>query len=74
MIVVFIIFFTACFVLFYSQLLKVHEGRLNERVKHAFASSAARDASLLAKKVYVRYISHEMRTPLNSTFMGLKFL
>ena len=73
-IVISMLAFTAGFVLLYSHLLKSREKRLTEKAKHAFASTASRDAVLLAKKMYVRYISHEMRTPLNSTFMGLKLL
>ena len=73
-IVISMLAFTAVTVLLYSQLLKHRESTLTEKAKHAFASTAARDAVLLAKKMYVRYISHEMRTPLNSTFMGLKLL
>ena len=73
-IVIIMIAFTGSLVLLYSYCLKIRERELTEGSKHAFASAAARDAVLLAKKIYVRYISHEMRTPLNSTFMGLKLL
>ena len=73
-IVVIMISFTGALVLLYSRCLKNREKKLTDVAKHAFASSASRDAVLLAKKIYVRYISHEMRTPLNSTFMGLKLL
>jgi signal transduction histidine kinase len=71
---VFLIAFTACVVLVYSKFVKNREIRLVEAAKLAFSSAASRDAVLLAKKSYVRYISHEMRTPLNSIFMGLKLL
>ena len=73
-IAVIMISFTGILVLLHSHCLKNREKRLTEVAKHAFASNASRDAVLLAKKMYVRYISHEMRTPLNSTFMGLKLL
>lgn len=71
---VFLIAFTACTVLLYSKWVKDREVRLVEAAKLAFSSAASREAVLLAKKSYVRYISHEMRTPLNSIFMGLKLL
>jgi signal transduction histidine kinase len=71
---VFLIAFTACIVLLYSKFVKNREIRFVEAAKLAFSSAASRDAVLLAKKSYVRYISHEMRTPLNSIFMGLKLL
>lgn len=74
MVVVFLIAFTALLVLFYSHLVKKRELMLLEVAKYSFANSAARDAVLLAKKVYVRYISHEMRTPLNAAYLGLKIL
>ena len=73
-IAVIMISFTGILVLLHSHCLKNREKRLTEVAKHAFASNVSRDAVLLAKKMYVRYISHEMRTPLNSTFMGLKLL
>lgn len=71
---VFLIAFTACAVVLYSKLVRDRESKLIEAANLAFTSAASRDAVMLAKKSYVRYISHEMRTPLNSIFMGLKLL
>jgi signal transduction histidine kinase len=31
-----------------------------------------KDAALSAKNTFLSYISHEMRTPLNSSFLGLQ--
>lgn len=73
-IVVFMIAFAAFLVFFYAHLVQRREKKFTEEVKHSFAGSAARDAVLLAKKVYVRYISHEIRTPLNAAYLGLKIL
>ena len=74
MIVVLLITFTAFLVLIYGHLVKKRELKLTEAAKYSFAGAAARDAVLLAKKVYVRYISHEIRTPLNAAYLGLKIL
>ena len=74
LIVVLLITFTAFLVLIYGHLVKKREMKLTEAAKYSFASAAARDAVLLAKKVYVRYISHEIRTPLNAAYLGLKIL
>ena len=69
-----IILFTFLLVLTYDKLVRIRvEAMIIERTK-AEAESAARDAILASKKVYVRYMSHEMRTPLNSVYMGLKLL
>lgn len=35
---------------------------------------AAKDHIIETRKAYVRYISHELRNPLNTVFMGLKLL
>ena len=73
-ITVFIIAFTATVVFVYGYLTKKREDRLKELAAQSFAEAKSRDAVLLAKKVYVRYMSHEMRTPLNTMHLGLKIL
>ena len=73
-IVVFIIAFTATVVFVYGFLTKKREDSLKELAVQSFAEAKSRDAVLLAKKVYVRYMSHEMRTPLNTMHLGLKIL
>ena len=72
--VVCIIAFTVFLVLFYGCLVRRQENIINEFTKLAFADDVTRDAVLLAKKIYVRYISHEMRTPLNAAYLGLKIV
>lgn len=73
-IVVLLIAFTTFLVLVNCHLARSREKELTESAKHSFAGAAAREAVLLAKKVYVRYISHEIRTPLNAAYLGLKVL
>ena len=73
-IVVLTISSTAFIVFLYGYLIKVRNARLQDRIKHSFAAATARDAVLLSKKVYIRYMSHEMRTPLNVVHLGLRIL
>ena len=53
---------------------KKWKDELKERIKHSYAEAKSREDALLAKKVYVRYMSHEMRTPLHVMHMELKVL
>lgn len=74
LIVVLIVAFTALVVSLYGYLIKIREDKIKELIKHSFAEAKSRDAVFLAKRVYVRYMSHEMRTPLNVMHLGLKIL
>ena len=74
LIVVLVIAATAFVTFIYIYLVKKLEDELNERIKHSYAEAKSRKDVLLAKKVYVRYMSHEMRTPLNVMHVGLKIL
>ena len=69
-----IVVFTFFLVSIYDHLVRMREGLLIDERTKAEAASAARHAVLRSKKVYVRYMSHEMRTPLNCAYMGLKLL
>ena len=73
-IVVFIIATTALVVSLYIYLMKKWEDVLKERIKHSYVEAKSRKDVLLAKRGYVRYMSHEMRTPLNIMHLGLKIL
>ena len=59
-----------CFLCLYLSLSYEEMGRRDKGADKAFF----REDALLAKKVYVHYISHEMRTPLNVMQLGLKVL
>ena len=73
-IVVSLIAFTAYSVFVYGRLVTRQEKKLTDMATYSSGETVSRDAVLLAKKKYVRYISHEMRTPLNAAFLGLKVL
>ena len=60
--------------LVYMCLSKKFERKLENERNANVTQEVARGAVLKAKKVYVRYISHEMRTPLNAAHLGLKIL
>ena len=74
LVVVLIIAATAFVAFIYTNLTKKWVHILNERIKHSFVGAKSREDVLLAKKMYVRYMSHEMRTPLNFMLLGLKIL
>ena len=74
LIVVLVIAATAFVTFIYIYLVKKLEDELKERIRHSYAEAKSRKDVLLAKKVYVRYMSHEMRTPLNVMHVGLKIL
>ena len=72
---------TVCLVVLPSLLLviymycsRIYENKLIEERNLSSTQAVSRGAVLKAKKVYVRYISHEMRTPLNAAHLGLKIL
>ena len=69
-----IIVFTALVFTLYVYLVNIRQAKLEEVATRSFVREASRDAVLQSKKIYVRYISHEMRTPLNVAFLGLKIL
>ena len=69
-----IIAFTALVFTLYVYLVNIRQSKLEEAATRSFVREASRDAVLQSKKIYVRYISHEMRTPLNVAFLGLKIL
>ena len=72
--VVLIIATTAFVVFIYFYLTKKWENILKELIKDCYAEAKSRKDVLLAKKVYVRFMSHEMRTPLNVMHLGLSIL
>ena len=74
LVVVLVIAATAFVAFIYTNLTKKWVHILNERIKHSFVEAKSREDVLLAKKMYVRYMSHEMRTPLNFMLLGLKIL
>jgi signal transduction histidine kinase len=74
-------FLSVCFVVVpvflfsvYVYLVSKHEEKLIAERNASVTEAVSRGAVLKAKKVYVRYISHEMRTPLNAAHLGLKIL
>ena len=74
-------FLSVCFVVVpvflfsvYVYLVTRHEEKLISERNASVTEAVSRGAVLKAKKVYVRYISHEMRTPLNAAHLGLKIL
>jgi signal transduction histidine kinase len=74
-------FLSVCFVVVpvflfsvYVYLVSRHEEKLISERNASITEAVSRGAVLKAKKVYVRYISHEMRTPLNAAHLGLKIL
>ena len=69
-----IIAFTALVFTLYVSLVNMRQAKLEEAATRSLVRDTTRDAVLQSKKIYVRYISHEMRTPLNVAFLGLKFL
>ena len=69
-----IIVFTALVFTFYVYLVNMRQASLEELATRSLVRDTTRDAVLQSKKIYVRYISHEMRTPLNVAFLGLKIL
>ena len=69
-----IIAFTALVFTLYVYLVNIRQANLEEVATRSLIRDTSRDAVLQSKKIYVRYISHEMRTPLNVAFLGLKLL
>ena len=69
-----IIVFTALVFTLYVYLVTIRQAQLEEVATRSLVMNSSRDAVLQSKKIYVRYISHEMRTPLNVAFLGLKLL
>jgi CHASE domain len=69
-----IIVFTALVFTLYVYLVTIRQAQLEEVARRSLVMNTSRDAVLQSKKIYVRYISHEMRTPLNVAFLGLKLL
>ena len=65
---------SACIALLYGFLMKRQLRIMKGSLLFSDSETLKRDAILLAKKKYVRYISHEMRTPLNAAYVGLKVL
>ena len=69
-----IIAFTALVFTLYVYLVNIRQSKLEDIATRSLVRDTSRDAVLQSKKIYVRYISHEMRTPLNVAFLGLKIL
>ena len=65
---------TAFFVSIYIYLMKKWEDELKERIKNSYIKAKSRHDVLLAKKMYMRYMPHEMRTLLNVMHLGLRNL
>ena len=69
-----IVVFTFFLVSTYDHIVRKREDSMIKEASISLADGAARDAFLRSKKIYVRYMSHEMSTPLNCAYMGLKLL
>ena len=65
---------TALFVSIYIYLMKKWEDELKERIKNSYIEAKSRHDVLLTKKMYMRYMPHEMRTLLNVMHLGLRNL
>ena len=63
--IVVVVAFNASVVLLYNYIMMAEMRKLKDKNLLSGAETIARDVILLAKKKHVRYISHEMRTPLN---------